>query len=291
MESEQSRKKVAEKPLLYIIHPDFNIDDFSMQGNYHHVPKRTVEDTVDIIPEEMNESGRFSIEFEFDTRDLVRDVIDVKSVADLVLEADYTEAEESRDEETTLSVKTETAGTILLQGPEFDSEGLLEDEYTIMLGPCTEQGAEIELCNKSDTEQNLELEMEKCVELENEREQEVEFDLEPEDESNIVPDTEHGTGRVPVLEGERIDFQVESVESFSHTYVEDKNNSSETVKKQILLLVRYPPVLAKPMCEIVYNKKMLRAQVISKRGNKVKLKIGRRHKIVEIDDIQDLRVL
>jgi hypothetical protein len=70
---------------------------------------------------------------------------------------------------------------------------------------------------------------------------------------------------------------------------------SEENRLKILRLVtrlsRYPNVLPKPYCEAVVNGEKVTFQIETKRGGQIRVKEGKRYRIIEISDITDINVL
>ncbi|WP_071459170.1 CotO family spore coat protein [Bacillus massilinigeriensis] len=104
-------------------------------------------------------------------------------------------------------------------------------------------------------------------------------------------DTAEADERKSSDESEEINRSEEINESVDHHQPQEERITQKAIKELIRKLVHYPPVLDRPFCEITYEGKSIRAQVLSKRGSKVKLKMGRRHKLVEIDSIEKMRLI
>ena len=63
------------------------------------------------------------------------------------------------------------------------------------------------------------------------------------------------------------------------------------MKRLIKRLALYPNVIERPLCEaIVHGEKMV-FEVISKRGNFVRIRNDRKIEVIHIDEISDLKVL
>ncbi|PLR78799.1 hypothetical protein CU633_03120 [Bacillus sp. V3-13] len=65
----------------------------------------------------------------------------------------------------------------------------------------------------------------------------------------------------------------------------------QEIRKKIAHLARYRNSIVKPLCEAIIDGKPIRFQVISKRGNFVKVKIGRHQKKFYINEITDIKII
>ena len=76
--------------------------------------------------------------------------------------------------------------------------------------------------------------------------------------------------------------------------VESSNSQADQLDEfRILItrLARYPNVIERPMCEAVIDGKKIKLQVMSKRGDIVKVKIGRTIKKIALTDFEELSIL
>lgn len=63
------------------------------------------------------------------------------------------------------------------------------------------------------------------------------------------------------------------------------------LKQKVSRLARYPSVLKRPFCEAYLNGRKMKFQIESKRGDLVRLRIGKKVQEYKIDDLVDFKVL
>lgn len=72
---------------------------------------------------------------------------------------------------------------------------------------------------------------------------------------------------------------------------EEEKEHRRKIRQLVKRLAFYPSVLDRPICEAKINGEEVHVQIISKRGNKVKIKKGRRLESIHINEIDELTIL
>ncbi|WP_316571678.1 hypothetical protein [Neobacillus sp. YIM B06451] len=68
------------------------------------------------------------------------------------------------------------------------------------------------------------------------------------------------------------------------------NEYTKKIRRMVTTLARYPKFLEPPQVNAVVNGKPLTFQIDSKRGDKIRVKIGNELRIIKIDDISEMKI-
>ncbi|WP_033829526.1 hypothetical protein [Bacillus andreraoultii] len=73
--------------------------------------------------------------------------------------------------------------------------------------------------------------------------------------------------------------------------VKEEKEHRRKIRQLVKRLAFYPSVLDRPICEAKINGEVVNVQIISKRGNKVRIKKGRKLESIHINEIDELTIL
>lgn len=114
----------------------------------------------------------------------------------------------------------------------------------------------------------------------------VEEDYKSVEESGL---TQEGVG---VLQARTVEFEKDQTsDSLIEESTSEESKQRRELKSLITRLSRYPNVIERPVCEAVINGEKLKLQIISKRGETVKVMIARTIRIIDLSEIEELSIL
>lgn len=264
------KERLKTKPLLFIRQPEFDMKNFSMQQEYSFkVGDR--ESTIKRIEDEVEMEQ--AVEKEKRAKNEKEDVPAGKFE---VVQAEIQEQKNvdavAQPEKIHQQVEKEVPIKVnaVIQKEEVSTEEAVIDNELIVDEPIQEIDiAEMEAAlEKAPTDlQKEEVEIEDVPnEIQEEAENEVSFEQEIEQER----ETEDESMQIDV--SEEVDKQ-------------------DAIRALITRLARYPSVIEKPICEAVINGKKVHLQILSKRGETIKVRIARSVKKIEISEIEELSIL
>ncbi|XJZ28203.1 hypothetical protein ACF5W4_05235 [Bacillota bacterium Lsc_1132] len=272
------KEKLKTRPLLFIRQPEFEVNNFQMQQSYRlkvedqeSTLKRYDEDDFKeeiTIEESAVVDAAEPIENRMQEPPVVSPIIQFEEVIHLAaLEEKH--PQHQNQEKIAEAVEMLDAAVI-----ETETEEIVEAEEEPFAAAEEAASILIEPEEYYKTNQNEETEIESKLEIE-----------EPIEEMETENLTDHECEPGGLEEGMEREEENTIESSDRHSEQQDE------LRALITRLARYPNVIERPVCEAVIDGKKIKLQVISKRGDMVKVKVARTIKKFAITDFEELSIL
>ena len=290
------KEKLKTKPLLFIRQPEFEVNHFQMQQSYRFK-----------VDDQENTLKRYD-EDDFKEEILIKKQQRKNDVKQPRVEASVEQMEEKINEPPPAEQTFKEKGNHLnireenLSGYNVRNAGVQDNGEAaskLEISRMTEAVVPAEIRKFSDDDGDLAM-VEEHQEASAEETEVAESEVEEERAFNQANEAviERDTG------GELFDKADEESEADHESELEEmgsEESAAESLNSQteqldelrtlITRLARYPNVIERPVCEAVINGKKVNLQVLSKRGDLVKVKVARTIKKIPITEFEQLSIL
>lgn len=272
------KEKLNTRPLLFIQQPEFDMKNFKMQREYSF----KIGDQESTVKKD--EEDKFQTEKSVEKTE--------KKEAIKVTESRGSQIEEqlsvipvihAANSNYQAEMETIQISDAIEQPEAIHSEGNIGikqqifEEIAIKAERANQMDSMVEPQGKIAEEETL-VEMEKNIELEEAR---------IESQEKAIEEMKTGSFFEKDIELERAEEGVKDEEESVTSYSERQDE----IRALITRLARYPSVIEKPVCEAVIDGKKMKIQIISKRGDTIKVMSARTIKKFEISDFEELSII